>query len=179
MDSSKNERSPKRLRADSNPDRNTLAYWVGTGFTRSVLLPFAPGTEGSLVSWLLGLVAFFWVGPWMLTALMLCSLIAGWWSAIWFVREIGDDPSEFVMDEWAGQLIALHILFIVPPLTDPLLTIGIIVGAFVIFRVFDILKPLGIRHAEKIGGTTGIMIDDIIAGFYTFITLFFVILAVL
>lgn len=159
--------------------KQTLVYWVGTGFTRSVLLPFAPGTEGSLVSWVLGLAAYFWVGPWALTTLLLFSCAAGWWSAAWFVREIGDDPSEFVMDEWAGQLIALHILFFIPPPTDPRLTIALIIGAFVLFRIFDILKPLGIRQTEKTGGATGIMIDDIIAGIYTFITLFFVILAIL
>ena len=63
-----------------------------------------------------------------------------------------------MIDEVAGQLVAL--LF-VPHM--PLYY----ASAFILFRIFDILKPFPIRRLEKIGGGLGIMVDDIAAGFYT------------
>lgn len=68
------------------------------------------------------------------------------------------DPSEIVLDEVLGYCLAQSIF----PLTAPWL----ISSAFV-FRFFDILKPLGIRRCEKLPGTTGVICDDLLAGFYT------------
>ena len=156
-----------------------LNFWVGTGFTMGKILPKAPGTEGSLIALVVGSLLFFYVGWWTLPALLLASIFAGILTAPWFLSEFGDDPGIFVMDEWAGQLLSMHIVFLLPESTENLTSIYFLIGSFVGFRFFDILKPLGIKKAESLGHVTGVMIDDIIAGIYTLITLFLIILAVL
>jgi phosphatidylglycerophosphatase A len=151
-------------------------FWVGTGFTMGKILPKAPGTEGSFVALVVGSLMYFYVGWWTLPVLFLASLLAGILTAPWFLSEFGDDPGIFVMDEWAGQLLSMHILFFLPETTENLTIIYFLLGSFIGFRFFDILKPLGIKKAESLGHVTGVMIDDIIAGIYTFITLFLLIL---
>lgn len=66
-----------------------------------------------------------------------------------------DDPSEIVFDE----LIGTFVTFINIPLTPMSMGIGLI-----LFRFLDILKPFGIRRLEYIGGSVGIVLDDIAAG---------------
>ena len=154
-------------------------YWVGTGFTMGKILPFAPGTEGSLVALFLGTISFLYIGWWTLPILFLLSLAGGYYSAPWFLKEFGDDPGSFVMDEWAGQFLAMHIVFLLPDSPDIGTQLVLLAGSFIGFRFFDILKPFGIKKTESIGHVTGVMIDDIIAGIYTLVTLFLIILAVL
>lgn len=67
------------------------------------------------------------------------------------------DPRQCVIDEVAGQLVAL---ILVPH--SPLYYLA----AFLLFRLFDIFKPFPIRNLEKTRGGLGIMADDIIAGIY-------------
>jgi len=74
----------------------------------------------------------------------------------------GKDSSRVVIDEVAGQMITL--LFI--PLTNLNIFIGLI-----LFRFFDILKPMGIRKMEKLPAGTGVMMDDVLAGVYANISL--------
>lgn len=156
-----------------------LKYLIGTGFTSGRLIPKGPGTEGSLVALVLG--SFFWyhLGPVSITVLFVASVVAGFWSAPWFIQTHGEDPGSFVMDEWAGQLLSMHIVWVLPVETSLQTTIILFAATFILFRFFDILKPIGIKRLEAIPGAIGIMADDLLAGFYTFLTLFFVILAVL
>ena len=154
-------------------------YLIGSGFTSGRLIPKAPGTEGSLVAMILGTFAWFYIGPLAITALFLVSILAGFWSAPWYIQTHGEDPGSFVMDEWAGQLLAMHLVWVLPKDAEPQITIALFFAAFLLFRFFDILKPLGIKRLEAIPGAFGVMADDLLAGFYTFLTLFFVILAVL
>jgi phosphatidylglycerophosphatase A len=70
------------------------------------------------------------------------------------------DPQIVVIDEVAGQLIAL---IAVPLSWKPLL------AGFILFRVFDILKPPPVRQLEKLPEGTGIVLDDVAAGFYALI----------
>lgn len=71
-------------------------------------------------------------------------------------REIGvEDPSQVVIDEVAGQLIAL----IAAPLDWKYA-----VAAFILFRVFDMTKPPPVRNLERLHGGLGIMMDDVAAG---------------
>ena len=67
------------------------------------------------------------------------------------------DPSEVVIDEVAGFLLTMFLL----PLSW--LTLGL---GFILFRVFDILKPYPIKQAEKLRGGLGIVMDDLVAGIY-------------
>jgi phosphatidylglycerophosphatase A len=156
-----------------------LKYLIGSGFTNGILLPKAPGTEGSLVATILGGLAWYYFGPIGTTVLFLASILAGFWSAPWYISSYGDDPGSFVMDEWAGQFLALHIVWFLPDNVELFMSVTLIFSSFVLFRFFDILKPLGIKRLETLPGATGVMSDDILAGFYTFLTLFFVIFTVL
>jgi len=78
-------------------------------------------------------------------------------------RESGDnDPGFVVIDEVAGQMIAL----IAVPLDWKYLLAG-----FILFRSFDIVKPFPLRRLERLPGGTGIMLDDVGAGLYALVLL--------
>jgi phosphatidylglycerophosphatase A len=73
------------------------------------------------------------------------------------------DPGSFVLDEVAGQLVALTAL---PPVG-----LGDVLFAFAAFRLFDIVKPFPARRLERLRGGFGIALDDIVAGLYATIAL--------
>jgi phosphatidylglycerophosphatase A len=155
-----------------------LELVVGSGFG-SGLLPLAPGTWGSFFAAIIGMGFILWLGNWFITVLLILSLAAGFWSAPAYIRAFGEDPKSFVMDEWSGQFLSMHIVFILPlELEVPILS-GVIFASFLLFRLFDILKPFGIKKIEMIMGPAGIILDDLAAGFYTLLLLFIVILALL
>jgi phosphatidylglycerophosphatase A len=89
--------------------------------------------------------------------LLAITLIAGIWSANALEKEWGHDNNKIVIDEVAGMMITL--LF-VPVTIEHLLT------GLLLFRFFDIVKPLGIRQAEALPGGWGVMADDVLAGVY-------------
>jgi phosphatidylglycerophosphatase A len=72
----------------------------------------------------------------------------------------GKDSYRVVIDEVAGVWVGL----LGVPLTGPRLLVGLL-----LFRFFDIVKPLGIRSMEKLPGGYGVMLDDVLAGVYTLI----------
>ncbi|RME92573.1 MAG: phosphatidylglycerophosphatase A [Candidatus Hydrogenedentota bacterium] len=74
------------------------------------------------------------------------------------------DPGFIVIDEWVGQWIPF--LFVLPNPT------AILIG-FIFFRIFDITKIPPIAKLENLGGGLGIMLDDVMAGFYAGIALYF------
>ena len=127
-----------------------LATWFGCG-----LSPVAPGTVGTLGA----LPLWFLVrggGAWVILATAVIATLVGVWSASVVARVSGlKDPQIVVIDEVAGVLIALA--------GAPQTTSGII-GAVVLFRVFDMTKPFPARSAEKLPGGWGIVIDDVVAG---------------
>jgi len=82
---------------------------------------------------------------------------AGKVEAIW-----GPDPNRVVIDEVAGMCISLLFL----PVTLKYILLGL-----VLFRFFDIVKPLFIKKMENLPGGWGIMFDDILAGIYANILL--------
>ena len=71
--------------------------------------------------------------------------------------EWGKDSYRVVIDEVAGVLV--NLLFIPH-------TLSFLIAAFVLFRFFDMVKPLGIRKTEALPAGTGVMMDDVIAGIY-------------
>ncbi|WP_418495237.1 phosphatidylglycerophosphatase A [Coprobacter sp.] len=139
-----------------------IASGFGSGFS-----PFAPGTVGALVAIIIWTVLFY-VIPFN-TLLIVTSLLivlftaAGIWSADKMESEWGKDPSKVVIDEMVGVWIAL--------LAVPEGNIWYILFAFLLFRFFDIFKPLGIRKMEQLNGGIGVMADDILAGIYSFLLL--------
>jgi phosphatidylglycerophosphatase A len=91
-------------------------------------------------------------------SLVVLILIFGLWSASQ-VEKIWDvDSNKVVVDEVAGMMISL--LFIP-------LKIKYVVSAFILFRFFDIVKPLGIRKLERLPSGWGVMADDVLSGIYT------------
>ena len=84
-------------------------------------------------------------------------LLLGVYSSNKLIADWGKDPSRIVIDEVVGMWIAM--LFV------PNNYIALLL-AFVLFRFFDIVKPLFIKRLEKINGGWGIMLDDVAAGIY-------------
>jgi phosphatidylglycerophosphatase A len=138
------------------------AWWIASGFG-SGAAPKAPGTAGSLVGLAIG-AALLPLSPVLVAAAILITCTAGLWSipAATGQALFGDseadhaDPGWIVIDEIAGQLIALLAL--------PKLTLIGAALAFALFRLFDITKPGPIGWADRQGGAVGIMADDVLAG---------------
>ena len=102
--------------------------------------------------WLLG-----WP-PLALTGLLLVVLVVGTWASGEAERALGSkDPGAIVIDEVAGMTISV----LTVPLTPAVLVLG-----FVLFRVFDVVKPFPAGASQRLGGGVGVMIDDVIAGIY-------------
>lgn len=97
-----------------------------------------------------------------LIVVTIAVIIIGIWSSSVVEKDWGKDSSKIVIDEVAGMCISL---WFVP------ITIQWVVIALVLFRFFDIVKPLYIRKAEALPAGWGVMADDILAGVYTNIVL--------
>ena len=141
-----------------------LATSFGAGF-----LPVAPGTWGALVAVALWIPLYIWASP---AATMVITVsaavlyfIAGTWASNVAERYWGKDPVVACADETVGQWVALIPLSCLTPWWE-------IILAFVLFRAFDIFKPLGIRSMEKLPGGWGMMADDILAGVYSAVILY-------
>jgi phosphatidylglycerophosphatase A len=121
----------------------TTVFFVG-------LLRPAPGTWGSAVAIPLAWALHVAGGFWLLFAATIAVAALGWWAVGEATRgSVDKDPSEIVIDEVAGQWIALW---------PGVLT------AFVAFRLFDVLKPGPVGWADRQTGPFGVMADDVIAG---------------
>lgn len=140
---------------------NTLGF-VG-------LLRPAPGTWGSLAALGLAYLICLVGGPFLLLALTVVVTVAGIWTIGQQISGLPDqDPSEIVIDEVAGQWIALlPVVFGGWHAGVPLTALwpGWI-AAFVLFRLFDIWKPGPVGWADRRGGALGVMLDDVIAGVF-------------
>ncbi len=141
---------------------------LGSGY-----LPLAPGSWGSLAAALV--YAAVWgliiaVGPAWPAIDLICLTGAATASAgaiawgNWAVARFGSgDPKPFVLDEFAGQWVALLVL---PAPAGWLPAAVVIGGQFVLFRVFDVLKPPPARGLERLPAGWGILLDDLVAGAY-------------
>jgi phosphatidylglycerophosphatase A len=137
------------------------ATLVATFFGVGRLRP-GPGTWGSAATvilwWLLGhRIAPTWQ-PWTAAVLALVAVMVGIPAATQVARASGrKDPQFVVIDEVAGQLITL----IAAPIAWQSLLLG-----FILFRVFDIVKPPPVRQLERLPEGVGIVVDDVGAGLY-------------
>lgn len=98
--------------------------------------------------------------PGLQISLLMLVLIAGIVSSGMLEKVWGKDNFRIVIDEVAGMMIAL--LF-VP------VKIEYVITALVLFRFFDILKPLGIKRMEKFPSGWGVMADDVLSGVYALV----------
>lgn len=136
-----------------------ISTLFGTGY-----FPKAPGTAGTLVAAALYFVLpdnWFENGFYVISCLLFLSLIS-----VFFIskaeKKLGHDNGKIVLDEFLGFFFAVVFL---PK------TIFIIIGAFVLFRFFDILKPEPVNVLQKFPAGWGVMADDIMAGIYANICL--------
>lgn len=146
--------------------RTTWAWLTGT-FLGIGLLPGGPGTWAALattVIWYFASRAAHATPASLSIATFIAAIIAtliGIPAASIVERESGrQDPGHVVIDEVAGQLVAL-----IFATSD----IGHAALAFVLFRIFDIWKPQPVRRLERLHGGLGIMMDDVAAGLYALI----------
>jgi phosphatidylglycerophosphatase A len=134
-----------------------LAAVIGTFFGTG-LAPLAPATVGSFAYALLWWALWTGVGPIpvLVQVIALAAVTAvGVWAAGRLEQRYGEDPRRCVIDEVAGMQVTYLGLAAGPA--------GWLVG-FLWFRIFDILKPLGVRRLERLDGGLGIMADDLGAG---------------
>lgn len=128
------------------------------------LAPVMPGTFGTLagvlIAWALRSSPhyLFWLGGIGMGLYVLGYSLAGWAE-----RDAGrEDPGWFVIDEVVGYLVA--VAWCGPGLSGGGPSALTLLLAFLLFRFFDIAKPLFVRRAEHLPGGHGIMADDVAAG---------------
>lgn len=118
-------------------------------------IPLAPGTAASLAALPFAWLLAHYGGSLMLLAATLAVAVIGTWACDVYARSTNAiDPSECVADELAGQWLTCAFA--------PVSLSGFLL-AFVLFRLFDMLKPWPIPLAERLEGGLGIMADDIVA----------------
>jgi phosphatidylglycerophosphatase A len=137
-----------------------LAVLLSTGFGVGYL-PGLPGTYGSLATLPFGYLILTYGGTTILLAAAVIVSLIGIWASGTHAQAIGrKDPGSSVIDEVAGQLLAMLPISVAGDTSD----IVPVVIAFFLFRLFDILKPWPISRFERFHGGLGIMADDIAAG---------------
>lgn len=127
----------------------------------------APGTVGTLAGLLAGVVFLLFLPKNTLFAAMLAIAIIAVFEINKYEKKHGtSDPKEIVIDEVAGIWLVLVMI--------PFDFVSILLG-FVFFRIYDIFKPSIIGRVDKrLKGGLGVMLDDILAGFFAGISVLIV-----
>ena len=137
---------------------------IGSGFY-SGYSPIASGTVGSAVAIIIYLVPGF-EDLFIIIPATLVLFVYGIFVGTKFESEYGKDPAQCTVDEIVGTWISLIAL---PK------TIFIVIAAFLLWRILDIIKPPPAHNLEKLKGGLGIMIDDVVSGVYTLIIMHLVV----
>lgn len=137
-----------------------LASYLGLGYA-----PKASGTVGSLFTLPLAAVAAYYYGTTGILALSAAAFVIGWIASIEVLKYTAHDPSLIVIDEVAGQ--SLSFVLLAEAMRGNWHCLTVLGVGFVLFRVFDILKPWPVGWADKkLCNAFGVMFDDILAGSY-------------
>lgn len=141
-----------------------LATIIGTGLG-SGFWPWGPGTAGSILGVIVWYVLSMFFAGWPLIgitfALVVLFTVIGTWATKQLMPFWGNDPRRVVVDEIVGVWIPLLAVA-----AQDILYAAI---ALVLFRVFDIWKPLGIRALDRRIGAFYVMADDLLAGLYSLV----------
>jgi len=143
---------------------NSFEKFIGSGFYTGYF-PVASGTVGSLAAIVIYLIPGF-ENLFIIIPATLIFMVYGIFIGTKFEAQYGKDPSECTVDEVVGTWISLVAL---PK------TLWVIVAAFFLWRILDIIKPPPARNLERLKGGPGIMIDDVISGIYTLIVMHLVV----
>jgi phosphatidylglycerophosphatase A len=131
-------------------------------------MPFAPGSWGSLAALPFAALMVWLTGdPLILLPAALVCFLVGVWAGGLYARQLGiQDPGAVVIDEVAAQWLTLSVV----PLDPVLYGIG-----FFLFRLADVVKPFPANWVDRnMKGGLGIMLDDIVAGLYAALALYFI-----
>ena len=136
------------------------------------ILPYAPGTFGSLVGILIGLLVQELGGFPLFLISTAFLFFVGWRGCTLYLLMKPDehDPQEIVIDEIVGQLVSYCPISFYLWVTNSENWNSVFFDwllAFILFRVFDIKKPWPVSWADKRRSALGVMLDDLLAGFYT------------
>jgi phosphatidylglycerophosphatase A len=143
-----------------------MTNFIATFFYIGHLRP-APGTWGSLAALPAAALLYGLGGPYAVVVGIGVAYALGLWAtSVEIAGKDDHDPSEIVIDEVVGQWLALlPVLFGAAQNGTPVLALWPgWVAAFVLFRLFDIAKPGPVGWADRKGGASGVMLDDVIAG---------------
>ena len=128
------------------------------------LLPFAPGTLGSLIAILIWYVSIYFLSIYLFYIIVILTLILSFSTINNYLNEKKkDDPSDLIIDEFLGQSIPLFFIFE--------FYVFELLLVFVAFRFFDIFKIYPVNKAENLEGSFGVIMDDVVAGVYALIIL--------
>jgi phosphatidylglycerophosphatase A len=145
------------------------AHWIALGFG-SGLAPVAPGTAGTLWAWLAYLAMQQWLEPIMIGWVIAASVAVGWWACTVTAGHLRVlDPGSIVWDEVIAFWIVLWLVM-------PAGIWGQFM-AFLLFRLFDAIKPGPVAWADNLfhgfgwRGGFGIILDDLVAAFCTLLVI--------
>jgi len=139
-----------------------IATWFGCGYSR-----IGPGTAGSLAALVMAWPLVHYAGWQPLWFLLPVAALTGpgiWAAGVTACESQQKDPQFVVVDEVLGQWLALA--------GARSLNLKSWIAAFLLFRLFDIWKPMPVRQLEALPGGTGIVADDLMAGIYAALVLF-------
>lgn len=145
-------------------------FWISVG--GAGFFPFASGTCGSLVVMAVFLLASRVMAPtWLLAGLMLLIALHGALVTVLYGDEAmaayGPDPKELVSDEQCGQALTYTSCgWLLTAGATPREVLYFALAGFVLFRIFDIIKPPPTRQLENVPGAWGVLLDDVAAGVY-------------
>jgi phosphatidylglycerophosphatase A len=143
-----------------------IASGLGTGYS-----PFAPGTAGAFLALIIAFIFNFslvniHVQETSILGLNIIVTIIVFFIGVWSIAKVHNewkhDASKIVIDE----IVGIFITILAVPLDWKYYLIG-----FILFRFFDILKPLGIRRIDNLKSNWSVMLDDVLAGIYSLIVL--------
>ncbi len=125
----------------------------------------APGTAASFAAIVITVPVVWLTGFYGIAALAIIATGAGIWISDVYGLQTGTaDPQDCVIDEFAGQWITCAVMALGPGADSVVLAAARFFLAFLLFRLFDIAKPLPVKKAEGLRGGLGIMADDVVAG---------------
>jgi phosphatidylglycerophosphatase A len=154
----------------SSPQAASIPFYVkflATGFYTGYS-PIIPGTTGTLAGLAVYLIPSFEQTP-VISLAIVVGFLFGAYAGTKIEKSVGHDPSMVVIDEMVGMWISLFLL----PKTLP-----VVIGAFILFRILDTIKPQPARVFQKKGGGFAIMMDDVVSAIYTNLIVRLVIFAI-